>query len=83
MYRLHDPFIRAVLVAAKDNAPIGFDKATLSFEKIKVEWTTIIVGDEALMEVKISEDQDMYYWRVTPLSVALQFYDNWQKEYSC
>ena len=59
IYEEHLHFIGEVLKVAVVNAPLGFEKATMVFFKIKVEWTTIIVNDTQMMEVRIYN----MFWR--------------------
>lgn len=73
-------FIRAVLVAAYESAPMGFNNATMTYGEFKVEWTTIIVNDMPMMEVKIWGD-DMLYWRVSDLENAIGIFGRWWKDY--
>ncbi len=75
-------FIGSVLQQVALNAPIGFDKATMEFDKLKVEWTTIIIGDDPMMEVLITNKQgDAIYWRVTTVDEAVRSYNSWAIQY--
>ena len=75
-------FILGLLLAVEQYAPIGFDKATMEFQGIKVQWTTIIVNDDQMIEVEIwDRDKNIVYWRATRLEVALEEFVLWKANY--
>ncbi len=75
-------FIGKLLEQVENNAPIGFSKATMEFDKLKIEWTTIIVNDDPTMEVLIyNKQKDLIYWRVTLADEAVLIYRRWAKQY--
>ena len=79
MYKEEDYFIKEVLIAVQCNAPIGFDCATLEFNDIKLEFSTVIIGDIPVMEVKLYENKEIEYWRVTPIEDSVKSYEDWSK----
>lgn len=82
---MHDydyEFIRNILETAYKSAPLGFDNAKLEYDGYKLEWTTIIVNDMPMMEVKLWDKVgDFLYWRVSDLENAVGIFGRWYHDY--
>jgi hypothetical protein len=51
-------------------APLGFESSNFEAFNFRLKISTIIIGDEPLMEIMIFVDNQLEFWRVTEIHKA-------------
>ena len=86
-YEYEYAFIGGVIKQVLNNCSLGFEKGTLEFNgpngEMKLEFTTIIINDIETVELKIFDQGEIMYWRVTTIDVAMYTYNVWVGEGVC